>query len=359
MECYFDGALAEKWLLKGLEIVDLQLDEQVLDDGGHFELSPMYHIIIFELVLDILALSKHDNAPMALQMRYDRLFHIASRMSSWLDTMVHPDGNIPYFNDSANNLAQSPKDIQSYWKSLGGALEKKTGISRRCQYLSSSGYLKIDDFDAVLFLDLAEIGPSYLPGHGHADALSVELSLFGNRVFGNLGTSEYGDGQRRTFERSTAAHSTLDLNGLSSSEIWGGFRVGRRAKVQNIDVVSSKDHFHVRAEHDGYEYLEGNPIHKRSIEFSPSDLWITDEVVGSDLQGIVRFHLHPSVRCVFATEHQGHFILADGKVIKWTACSSACSIVTSKYVDQFGMLSDTLSLELVQLTSKCCLRIYW
>lgn len=357
--CYFDGPLADKWLSKGLEILDLQLKEQVLEDGGHFELSPMYHIIIFELVLDILALSKNDNAPSALQIRYDRLYKIASKMSSWLLTMVHPDGKIPYFNDSANNLALSPKEIQRYWESLGGVLEERINNTNKYRYLSNSGYIRIENFDAVIFFDVAEIGPSYIPGHGHADALSVELTLFGNRVFGNLGTSVYGDGERRAYERSTAAHSTLEFDNLSSSEIWGGFRVGRRAEVQNVSITSSEDHVHAQAEHNGYKYLKGQPTHKRIIELSAGVLCITDDLVESEHRGIVRYHLHPSVKCVLSSEDQGRFILEDGCVIKWAVCSAKCSIVTSKYADEFGLLTETTSLELIQDTSKSSLSIHW
>ena len=37
--------------------------------------------------------------------------------------------------------------------------------------------------------DVAPLGPDYLPGHGHADTLSFELSLFGHRFITNSGTS--------------------------------------------------------------------------------------------------------------------------------------------------------------------------
>ena len=40
-------------------------------------------------------------------------------------------------------------------------------------------------------MDVALIGPNYQPGHAHADVLSFELSLFGQRLLVNIGTSEY------------------------------------------------------------------------------------------------------------------------------------------------------------------------
>jgi glycosyltransferase involved in cell wall biosynthesis len=41
--CFFEGAEADAMRAVGLRILDGQLDEQVMPDGGHFELSPMYH----------------------------------------------------------------------------------------------------------------------------------------------------------------------------------------------------------------------------------------------------------------------------------------------------------------------------
>jgi uncharacterized heparinase superfamily protein len=88
-------------------------------------------------------------------------------------------------------------------------------------------------------------------------------------------------------------------------------------------------------------------------------LCITDDLVESKHRGIVRYHLHPSVKCVLSSEDQGRFILEDGYVIKWVVCSAKCSIVTSKYADEFGLLTETTSLELIQDTSKSSLSIHW
>jgi uncharacterized heparinase superfamily protein len=151
----------------------------------------------------------------------------------------------------------------------------------------------------------------------------------------------------------------LEFNNLSSSEIWGGFRVGRRAEVQNVSITSSEDHIHAQAEHNGYKYLKGQPIHKRIIDLSADVLCITDEMVESEHGGMVRYHLHPSVKCILSSENQGHFILKDGCVIEWVVSSATCSLVTSKYADEFGLLTETSSLELIQDTSKSSLSIHW
>lgn len=52
--CFFEGERAQRWFRRGKKILIAELDEQILDDGGHFELSPMYHAIILEDCLDLM-----------------------------------------------------------------------------------------------------------------------------------------------------------------------------------------------------------------------------------------------------------------------------------------------------------------
>src|SRR5205823_2685066 len=55
---FFEGDESRKWLDLGLGILESELTEQILADGGHFERSPMYHSIVFGDVLDLLAMSR-------------------------------------------------------------------------------------------------------------------------------------------------------------------------------------------------------------------------------------------------------------------------------------------------------------
>ncbi|MEN9780004.1 MAG: hypothetical protein RL014_1152 [Pseudomonadota bacterium] len=93
---------------------------------------------------------------------------------------------------------------------------------------TDSGYVRLDNGPAVALLDVAPVGPDYLPGHAHADTLSFELSVGAQRVLVNSGTSCYGSSAERLRQRGTAAHNTVVVNGQDSSEVWGGFRVARR-----------------------------------------------------------------------------------------------------------------------------------
>jgi uncharacterized heparinase superfamily protein len=78
-------------------------------------------------------------------------------------------------------------------------------------HLIDSGYIRFNSNNATGLLDVAPIGPNYLPGHAHADTLSFELSLFGQRLLVNSGTSEYGITKVRQYERSTRLITLLLL----------------------------------------------------------------------------------------------------------------------------------------------------
>ena len=58
----------------------------------------------------------------------------------------------------------------------------------------------------------SEQGPRYLPGHGHADILSLEWSTGSRRVLVDQGTYQYAAGPRRRTSRSTLSHNTVRIN---------------------------------------------------------------------------------------------------------------------------------------------------
>src|SRR5690606_36555911 len=128
-----------------------------------------------------------------------------------------------------------------------------------------SGYVRLQQGPWMVLFDGAPVGPDYLPGHAHADTLSFELSFGTARVICNSGTSRYGLGPVREWERSTAAHNTVEIDGENSSEVWHGFRVARRAYPRDMDVGTEASPLRVSCSHDGYTRLPGRPIHRRTV----------------------------------------------------------------------------------------------
>ena len=353
---FFGGKLGDRWLALGVKILNHELREQILDDGGHFELSPMYHSLMLELVLDILQLSKEESAPHILAAESTYLTQTAISMNRWLAYMCHSDGEIAYFNDSVLGAAETPRGLVNRTNKIIGSdfAEQLDSI----KYLNATGYIRLSNKNAVVFFDVAEVGASYLAGHGHADALALEVSLFRQRLFVNIGTSEYGNGVRRYYERSTAAHSTVEIEGQNSSEIWSGFRVGRRSRVQNVSFFDSCS---VSAEHDGYRYIAGSPVHQRTVSLFDEAFTVEDNVDAGNVSYLTRFHMHPDVRLILSDSKDcGYFIFTDGIKVAWKSEADDVSIEANYYAESFGKLSPMKTLVLHRkLGGKTKLVVNW
>lgn len=269
---YFQGEEAERWRKKGSAVLEQQIQEQVLADGGHFELSPMYHLLILEDFIDIAWIHGRFGKP---RPRY--LEETIKKMLRWSMVMRHPDGEIPFFNDACMGVAPKPKTLEQYAKKIG--LKKKPEKPKRVEYLKNSGYVRLQKGNATLFADLGEIGPSYQPGHAHADTFSFELSLEKKRVVVNGGTSVYGDSRDRSRQRGSMAHSTAVVDGIDSSEMWATFRVGRRAHILRRRVWSEPGQVAAEGSHDGYRHLMGRPRLERKWCLQPKALYVNDRIL--------------------------------------------------------------------------------
>ncbi len=339
---FFEGAEAERWLTLGLEIFRRQLPEQILPDGGHFERSPMYHAIILEDLLDLLNLGRA-----AGRADIDDTLALTVRiawMRRWLDAMTLGDGRIAFFNDAAFGIAASPADLRDYAIRL--ALTELPASAGPMISLQPSGYVRLTAGDAAVVADVAPVGPDYLPGHAHADTLSFEFSLGAERVIVNGGTSRYGTGEDRAFERSTAAHSTVEIDGENSSEVWGGFRVGRRARVRDVSIQNDEDVARVTASHDGYRWRPGRPVHERSWILQRGCLTLIDAIHGRSQSAVARFHLGPQVTAhLDASARGGAIVLPSGRAMTWSS-SQPARLAASQWHPEFGVSVATGQIEI-------------
>lgn len=295
---FFSGPEADEWLDCGTRILAREVPEQLLPDGGHFERSPMYHALALEDVLDLINVLRADGAGVLPRPTARLLAALEERvqpMRRWLELMTHPDGGLGLFNDAADGIAPVTPDLHRLATDLGfGALPARA--AQALTELMPSGYVRVDRGPMSALLDVAPIGPDYMPGHAHADTLSFELSLGRQRVIVNGGTSQYGDGAERQRERATASHSTVEVAGENSSEVWAGFRVGRRARPSDLTIHSGGDApWEVSCSHTGYRHLVGGPEHRRTWQFSDSTLQVEDRVSVPGAPAIARFILAPGI----------------------------------------------------------------
>lgn len=349
---YFGGDEAEQWLQTGLRILNREIPEQILSDGGHFERSPMYHALALEDLLDLLNLTQaraDANAPWrALQ---TTLRDNAARMRHWLHCMSHPDGSLGLFNDAAQGIAPDNAELDAYAARLGIV---GWAIAEGVLDLQPSGYVRVTRGPVCALLDCAPIGPDYLVGHAHADTLAFELSLQGQRMIVNGGTSCYGLDAQRLHERGTAWHSTVQVAEQNSSEVWSGFRVGRRARVLKRQMMD----WSVSAVHDGYRYLQGAPQVQRTWGFRADALVVDDAVSTDRWPAVARFHLAPGLFLVPGPDNNQWQVCDGARVLACVTVEAGLGgLEASEYAPRFGVRLPTQTLTVV--LQGCQARTRW
>ena len=329
--CFFEGEEADGWRALGHRILAREVPEQILADGGHFELSPMYHALALEDMLDLANIER--SAGFSVPPAWDGKI---AAMRRWLAAMSHPDGEIAFFNDAAIGIAPPPRELEDYAARLGFA--PSAAGEGGTEWLRESGYVRLARGNAVALLDVARVGPDYLPGHAHADTLSFELSVGGLRVIVNSGTSVYGTGAERLRQRGTAAHNTVEIDGENSSEVWSGFRVARRARPQRLSVTQGDADQVVTCGHDGYARLSGRPHHWRTWRFGTDRLAVSDRIEGRCRSAVAAFHFHPALTSrVAADGASGALEAGERSVLRWRVEKGRARIEPTTWHPEFGV----------------------
>jgi len=266
---------------QGKNILIEQLEEQILNDGAHFELSPMYHCLMLHRVLDILNLLRKNstliNKTLGDQNQFVTLIKSkALIMSGWLAKIMYKDGTIPHFNDSTDGVALEPKKLLNYAQLLG--LKISAGD------LKDSGFRKLKNENFDIIIKAGNIGPDYIPGHAHADSLSFECRIANQPFIVDIGISTYEKNEIRQMERSTMMHNTVYLDHRNSSDVWGGFRVAHRAS----SFITKEDENNLIAYHNGYE-----KAHQRHFNLSDSAFFILDDIHSKT--PVATYHFHPDL----------------------------------------------------------------
>lgn len=257
LACYFCDTTT---LELALPLLERQVSEQVLPDGAHFELSPMYQKIVFEDLLRVEACLRAQGRSSAI---------IVSKLKAMCDfvySMERGTSRIPLFNDSGDNVAKSAN-------SLIACAQNHFDVDPDYRdSFSDSGYYLLEGncsgHSVKLIFDAGKPGPAYACGHAHCDMLSFEAFLDGEPWIVNSGTFAY-QSENRLYYKRTGAHNAPQIAGVEQSECWAPFRMARMAaplKVSAFDnriMASMRDH-------------AGNVL-ARTIELTDRGIRIIDE----------------------------------------------------------------------------------
>jgi hypothetical protein len=297
---------AERWKQRGWKIVLDSMAKQVRPDGFYFEQSTYYHVYALDMFLHarILAAANDVPIPATLDQGIAKMLDVLFLLGrAGVPALVGDDDGGRWF-DGRRNRAEHLLDPLSTgavlfsrgdFKALVGNMREETlwllgtrGLAVFDALRSSEGsvdsvalletgfYLMADAEAAQqLFID----GGPHGPGHGHADALSVQLVRRGSVLLMDPGTCEYvGESGERPWYRGTAAHNTMRVDGLDQAEGLGPFAWVKPPSVR-VEQWAAGRHFDVFVgSHDGYTRLQEAVVHRRWIFHRKGQFWLVRDV---------------------------------------------------------------------------------
>jgi heparinase II/III-like protein len=314
---------AERWREVGARVLAAECDSQVCRDGVHFERSTCYHRYIAETYLHFLLLADRNRIPVP-----DDVVARVQQMIEFLLAIRQADGTTPALGDDDGGcvlpLEARPRGDarglfgvaatrfrrRDFAWAAGGlapeilwllgphglyafdAIRPSPPSNSASRVFPSGGYVSMrsgwgPDAHHVI-VDIGPIGCPVSGGHGHADLLGIQCSIYGEPCLVDAGTYCYtGEPHWRDYFRSTAAHSSVLVDGVSQADPAGPFGWRGQPRVRLREWHSTPDFDFLDAEHDGYRALPDPVVHRRRVIFVKPGYWILVD----DLSGAARHQL--------------------------------------------------------------------
>ncbi len=302
-------------------------------DGVNKEQAIYYHHEVMDMML-LCQLAAQANGSSFPVEWLARLEHMAEFLAALMDV----GGNVPMIGDAddARMLRLDRSEAPPYrsllasaallfgradFKAKAGALDERNrwlfadagarweaipapeaGVAEapRLAFPQGGYYLLGRDFgtpqEVRMVVDCGPLGYLSLAAHGHADALSFTLSMGGEELLVDPGTFAYHTQREwRDYFRSTAAHNTVQVDGLDQSQIGGNFMWLQKARCV-LHAYEPQQFF--EGKHDGYMRLRDPVMHGRAIRFdSKRNTVIVEDTLECFGEHEVALHWHFSERC--------------------------------------------------------------
>lgn len=340
--CFLWLPRAECWRQTGLSILAREVERQIYPDGVPAEQAMAYLGFVLDCNLLAWRLAELNGLDVP-QVWYKRL----EAACNFICAVMDEGGHVPAIGDSddawvvrlddrptASNfhsilataaaMLKRPDfkaragrwDEKSYWLLGHLGLAAYEALPAHAppiasQVFKAGGYCVMRAPGRVLTFDCGPLGYLSTAVHGHADALSLMVSVEGQPILVDSGTYVYQEGSAwRDFFRSTAAHNTVVVDGQDQSEMQGTFLWGRKAQASLLQWESGAEYDLAIAEHDGYARL--GVIHRRTILFVKPD-WclVVDQLNGQGNHHLEQTWHLPTAACVQINTDGVELIIGD------------------------------------------------
>ena len=299
---------AHQWQAKGVKILAAEIERQVRLDGFYFEQSLYYHVYALDMFLHARVLAAANG--ISLPDSYDEILR---RMLNVLEVLCR-NGPPPGFGDDDGGRLFNPRRNRDEHMpdslALGACLLANPGLSAQlteeavwlfgeraaalCNKGSSRELVSCAFENSGLYVIasggghrsqmLLDAGPQGIghSGHGHADALSLRLSMDGAPWLIDPGAYVYiSPGNERNLFRGTAAHNTVRIDRVDQAVPQAPF-FWSSLPVVTPERWQTAGHFtFFSGSHTGYQRLDDPVLHRRSVFHLHGEYFVVhDQILG-------------------------------------------------------------------------------
>lgn len=309
-----ENALGEAYVAEAVLRLERELNIQIMDDGVHWEQSPMYHNEVLRCLLEVLRVAGRQGISLPRSLS-EKARAMALADLAWMK----PDRTQPLNGDSDRTdlrdvftpaawLLKDSRlrfagygrlDFESIWE-LGAeaALEYESmraetpeclfhALEQSGNWCLRSGWDRDGDY---LHFKCGSLGG----GHGHFDKLHVDLSIAGEDVLIDSGRYTYVDGSLRRQLKSSCAHNVPVVDWQEYTQCTGSWDVKGRTAPTGQDWNQKGPYTFLQGTHLGY-LPAGVLVNRRIISIGTRIHVIADEFYGMGTHVLSQvFHLNPA-----------------------------------------------------------------
>ena len=344
---------ASEWREVAKRVLEEEAVRQNAPDGVNREQALWYQQFVLDLLLLCLLAGKANGQWFSAD--YEQRIEA---MMDFIASVMDAGGNVPMIGDADDGVATRLAPGACPYRSLlalgavlfrRGDFKVKAGrLDDRARWLlgaaADAGFQALDaertrlppqhcfpeggdvvlgcDFDTPAELrmvaDAGPLGYRSIAAHGHADALSLTLSVGGCEFLVDPGTYAYHTQERwRRYFRGTAAHNTVRVDGVDQSVQAGNFMWLRHARAGCSLWLSSPEKDCFEGWHDGYLRLEDPVKHRRLVQLDKrARRVLIEDVLEMEDEHEVELFFHCSEACRVDPVPGGYVLERDGVTVK-------------------------------------------
>jgi len=342
--------ILERKIVKTTEILKKQINYQVDSNGFHKSYNPINQAKYINNLIEIkniLLFFKAEQIPLID-------FQIIN-MTAVLNNLFHKDNSLALFNGAHN----------FFNKEIIGLSKQKKDLKTKQLFIIKNGLVVYNDKEKKLFFDAVKPTNEFINKNLHSGTLSFEFSAKKEKIITNCGSFCKAYGQKTSYLRFSAAHSTIILNNTNISELDTNKSYIRIPKKIYYEYIQDNNNLIIVCSHDGYKDNYKKIVKRKLIVSKMKNFLIGQDTItpiklnSKKILYNIRFHLMPHCQTQL-TNSKKKVIIKTKDLNTWVfESNNILSIEESVYIDKDDKIKQNKQIVISGFVSNSIIKENW